>query len=62
VNHPRIVGMGTANPAVGLSQEQSFHATGYKGERIRRIFPNSDIVVVIFTWKTPQIARKALIN
>jgi len=51
--------MGTANPAVGLSQEQSFHATGYKGERIRRIFPNSDIVI-IFTWKTPQIARKAL--
>jgi predicted naringenin-chalcone synthase len=43
VNHPRILGIGTANPAVRLAQEQSFHAAGYKGERIRKIFLNSGI-------------------
>jgi polyketide synthase Type III len=43
VNHPRILGIGTANPAVRLTQEQSFHAAGYQGERIRKIFLNSDI-------------------
>jgi len=44
VNHPRILGIGTANPPVRLTQEQSFHAAGYRGERIRKIFLNSDIV------------------
>jgi predicted naringenin-chalcone synthase len=43
VNHPRILGIGTANPLVRLTQEQSFHAAGYQGERIRKIFLNSDI-------------------
>jgi hypothetical protein len=43
VNHPRILGIGTANPVVRLTQEQSFHAAGYQGERIRKIFLNSDI-------------------
>jgi predicted naringenin-chalcone synthase len=43
VNHPRIFGIGTANPAVQLTQEQSFHAAGYQSDRIRRIFLNSDI-------------------
>jgi predicted naringenin-chalcone synthase len=43
VNHPRILGIGTANPPVRLTQEQSFHAAGYQGERIRKIFLNSDI-------------------
>jgi polyketide synthase Type III len=43
VNHPRITGIGTANPPVRLTQEQSFHAAGYQGERIRNIFLNSDI-------------------
>jgi polyketide synthase Type III len=43
VSHPRILGIGTANPAVRLTQEQSFRAAGYKGERIRKIFLNSDI-------------------
>ena len=43
MNHPRILGIGTANPPVGLTQEQSFHAAGYQGERIRKIFLNSDI-------------------
>src|SRR5580704_6939488 len=43
VNHPRILGIGTANPLVRLTQEQSFHAAGYHGERIREIFLNSDI-------------------
>jgi 3,5-dihydroxyphenylacetyl-CoA synthase len=43
VNHPRILGIGTANPPVRLTQEQSFRAAGYKGERIRKIFLNCDI-------------------
>jgi polyketide synthase Type III len=43
MNHPRILGIGTANPPVRLTQEQSFHAAGYEGERIRKIFLNSDI-------------------
>jgi 3,5-dihydroxyphenylacetyl-CoA synthase len=43
MNHPRILGIGTANPQVGLTQEQSFYAAGYQGERIRKIFLNSDI-------------------
>jgi polyketide synthase Type III len=43
VNCPRILGIGTANPPVRLTQEQSFHAAGYQGERIRKIFLNSDI-------------------
>jgi len=43
VNHPRILGIGTANPLLSLTQEQSFHAAGYQGERIRKIFLNSDI-------------------
>jgi hypothetical protein len=43
VNHPRILGIGTANPLVRLTQEQSFHAAGYQGERIRKVFLNSDI-------------------
>jgi polyketide synthase Type III len=43
VNNPRILGIGTANPPVRLTQEQSFHAAGYQGERIRKIFLNSDI-------------------
>ena len=40
---PRILGVGTANPPIRLTQEQSFHAAGYKSERIRKIFLNSDI-------------------
>jgi hypothetical protein len=35
-SHP---GIGTANPPVRLTQKQSFHAAGYDGERIRKIFP-----------------------
>lgn len=41
--YPQILGIGTANPPIRLSQEQSFYAAGYKGERIRKIFLNSDI-------------------
>ena len=40
---PRILGIGTANPPIRLTQEQSFYATGYETERIRKIFLNSDI-------------------
>jgi predicted naringenin-chalcone synthase len=43
VNNPRILGIGTANPPARLTQEQTFHAAGYQGERIRKIFLNSDI-------------------
>jgi 3,5-dihydroxyphenylacetyl-CoA synthase len=43
VNHPQILGIGTANPLVRLTQEQSFYAAGYQSERIRKIFLNSDI-------------------
>jgi polyketide synthase Type III len=43
VNHPRILGIGTANPPARLTQEQIFHAAGYQSERIRKIFLNSDI-------------------
>jgi 3,5-dihydroxyphenylacetyl-CoA synthase len=39
----RVLGIGTANPPVRLTQEQSFQAAGYKGERLRKIFRNSDI-------------------
>ena len=43
MNHPRILGIGTANPPIRLTQEQSFFAAGYESARIRRIFLNSDI-------------------
>ena len=43
MNHPRILGIGTANPPARLTQEQTFHAAGYQSERIRKIFLNSDI-------------------
>ena len=43
MNHPGILGIGTANPLVRLTQEESFHAAGYQGQRIRNIFLNSDI-------------------
>lgn len=43
VNYPRILGIGTANPPIRLTQEQSFYAAGYESERIRKIFLNSDI-------------------
>jgi 3,5-dihydroxyphenylacetyl-CoA synthase len=43
VSYPRILGIGTANPPIRLTQEQSFHAAGYETDRIRKIFANSDI-------------------
>jgi 3,5-dihydroxyphenylacetyl-CoA synthase len=43
MNNPRIIGIGTANPVLRLTQEQSFHAVGYQSERIRKMFLNSDI-------------------
>jgi 3,5-dihydroxyphenylacetyl-CoA synthase len=43
VTRPRILGIGTANPPIRLTQEQSFYAAGYESERIRKIFLNSDI-------------------
>jgi predicted naringenin-chalcone synthase len=43
VTHPRIAGIGTANPSLKLTQQESFVAAGYRTERIRNIFLNSDI-------------------
>jgi polyketide synthase Type III len=43
VNHPRILGIGTATPPDRFTQEQTFHAAGYQSERIRKIFLNSEI-------------------
>lgn len=43
LNHPPIIGIGTANPSLRLTQEQTFCVTGYESERIRKIFLNSDI-------------------
>jgi alkylresorcinol/alkylpyrone synthase/polyketide synthase Type III len=40
---PQILGIGTANPPIRLTQEQSFYTAGYESERIRKIFLNSDI-------------------
>jgi hypothetical protein len=44
VTIPQILSIGTANPPIRLTQEQSFYATGYQSERIRKIFLNSDII------------------
>ena len=41
--YPQILGIGTANPPIRLPQEQSYYTAGYTSERIRNIFPNSDI-------------------
>ena len=43
VSNPRIIAIGTANPPLRMTQEQSFHAAGYRTERIRKLFLNSDI-------------------
>jgi len=51
VNTRASSGIGTANPSIRLTQEQSFHAEGYQSDRIRRIFLNSDIEYRHFTWK-----------
>src|ERR1700722_15731977 len=40
---PTIRAIGTAVPPLRLMQEQAFQLCGYKSERIRRIFLNSDI-------------------
>jgi 3,5-dihydroxyphenylacetyl-CoA synthase len=39
----RIISIGTANPPLRFTQEQSLHAAGYKSQRIRKMFLNSDI-------------------
>jgi hypothetical protein len=41
--HPQILGIGTANPQIRLTQEQSFYAAGCESEPIRKIFLNSEI-------------------
>jgi 3,5-dihydroxyphenylacetyl-CoA synthase len=43
MNNPRIIGIGTANPVLRLTQKESFQAVGYQSERIRKMFLNSDI-------------------
>ena len=51
MTHPRITGIATANPSLKLTQQESFVAAGYKTERIRNIFLNSDIDYVHFYLK-----------
>ena len=51
MSNPRIIGIGTANPALRLTQEQSFHAAGYQSERIRQMFLNVTSTTAIFIWK-----------
>ena len=43
MTYPRILAVGRANPPIRLTPEQAFYAAGYKNERIRKIFLNSDI-------------------
>src|SRR5579871_5205764 len=43
MNHSQIIGIGTANPSLKLTQEETFHLAGYKDERILSIFLNSGI-------------------
>jgi polyketide synthase Type III len=59
MNHPRILGIGTANPPARLTQEQSFHAAGYQGERIRKIFLNSDIEHRHFYLEGPMNCKES---
>jgi predicted naringenin-chalcone synthase len=40
---PTVCGIGTAVPSLRLKQEEAFELCGYKTERIRKIFLNSDI-------------------
>src|SRR5579862_5572440 len=40
---PTILAAGTAVPSLRLKQEEAFELCGYKSERIRKIFLNSDI-------------------
>src|SRR5579862_2202746 len=40
---PTILATGTAVPSLRLKQEEAFELSGYKSERIRKIFLNSDI-------------------
>jgi hypothetical protein len=59
VSQHRILGIGTANPPHRLTQEQSFHAAGYQGERIRKIFLNSDIDYLHFCLEGPLNRRES---
>jgi len=51
------LGMGTPNPPVRLTQEQSFHAAGYDGERIGRCH---SVVVTCIGRATSRADRRAL--
>jgi polyketide synthase Type III len=43
VDNSRIIAIGTANPPLRLTQQESFRMAGYKSERIRQIFQHCDI-------------------
>ena len=43
MSNSQIIGIGTANPSLRLTQEQSFHAVGYQSDRVRKMFVNSEI-------------------
>ena len=56
MTYPQILGIGTANPPIRLTQEQSFYAIGYQSERIRKLFLNSDIDYRHFYFgRTPNL-------
>ena len=58
MTHTQILGIGTANPPIRLTQEQSFYVTGYQTERIRKIFLNSDIDYRhLYFGGTPNLAE-----
>jgi Chalcone and stilbene synthases, C-terminal domain len=60
MNCPRILGIGTANPPIRLTQEQSFHAAGYETERMRKISANSDVEYRHFYFGgTPNLQEKS---
>lgn len=56
--YPQILGIGTANPPIRLTQEQSFCAAGYESERIRKIFLNSDIEYRHFYFGSTPILQE----
>jgi hypothetical protein len=62
MSHPRILGIGRATPPIRLTQEQTFHAAGYKSERIRKIFLNTDIEYRHFNFGGTPTREEALIN
>jgi hypothetical protein len=63
MSNPRIIAIGTANPPLRLTQEQSFHAAGYRTECVRKMFLNSDIDFRHFCLEEEEaVGERARIN